>query len=517
MSDNISSNKRIAKNTIFLYIRMIVVMLVTLFTTRLVLQILGETDYGIYNVIGGVVVMFSFINGALTTATQRYLSFALGQKDSDKFKRIFNTSICCYIIIAVGIVILSETIGLWFVNNKLTIPENKMISANIVYQFTIATFIINILRIPFESTVIATEKMSFYAYLSVFEAILKLSVVGLLFLSGGNKLINYAALMMLIPLGCNIAFQIYCRRYIGCRVKFRYEKELFKELMGYTSWSMMGGIANVFARQGGNILMNIFYGVTVNAAFGIASQVNAAFNSLVSNFQTAFKPQIIKLYAAQKYDELYSLICKTAKFSFYLTFIILLPTALTINSILSLWLSEVPKYANVFAILLMTYCAIDAIQAPLIFLIYSNKNIKPYQIWLSSLLILNLPISFLFLKFGAPATAVLIVYVCLNFISAIIRTIYVKSFVGFPSMFYVRKVLVPAFWVICVSILIALAIKIYIYNFILVFILIILSEITIIYFIGLNKPEKIFITMNATRMLNKLRCISRRYIGGVNL
>lgn len=505
MADNSASNKRIAKNTIFLYIRMVVVMVVSLYTTRLILQILGETDYGIYNIIGGIIIMFSFINGALTTATQRFLSYSLGQNDRVKFSRIFNTSIFCYMLVSIGIVILAETVGLWFVKSKLTIPESKMATALIVYQFTIATFIINILRIPFESTVIATEKMSFYAYLSVVEALLKLSVAWLLFYSTGNKLINYAALMMIVPLGCNIAFQVYCRKKIGVITNLKFEKELFKELMGYTSWSMMGGIANVLARQGGNILMNIFFGVITNAAFGIASQINGAMNQLVGNFQVAFRPQIIKLFAAKKFDELFILINRTSKFSFFLTFILFLPLAFNIESILSIWLTNIPQFSGIFAILLMCYCLIDAIQAPLIFLIYAHSNIKQYQIWLSSLLILNIPISYVLLRLGAPATIVLTVYVLLNFISAIIRTVYVKYFASFPSKSYVTQVIIPALVIILISIACGFGIRELNLHFILAAILLFICMSISILYLGLTKTERSILLKYIKKLSLKLR------------
>lgn len=498
-----SDNKRIAKNAIFLYIRMIVVMAVSLFTTRLILAILGETDYGIYNIVGGIVVMLSFFNSSLTMATQRFLSYTLGQNDKEKFNKILNASLGCYIMISVVIIVLAETVGLWFVNTQLTIPAHKIYAANIVYQFTIVTFIIGVLRIPFESAVIATERMSFYAYLSVIEALLKLAVVGLLYFCQGNKLINYAAFMMLIPLGSITAFVIYCIKKIGCVLRLFFEKSLFKELFSYTGWTMLGSIANVVARQGGNILINIFYGVVANAAFGIASQVNTAFNSLVGNFQTAFKPQVIKLFAANKTNELNQLIYRTSKFSFFLTFILFLPVCFNIQQILSLWLEEVPQYTGIFAICLMAYCSIDAIQAPLIFLIYAHSNIRTYQLWLSSLLILNLPISYICLKCNYPPTIVLYVYVSLNFVSACIRTVYVKSLSAFPSANYVKKVIVPAIYVILVSTILSYAIKQLLDIFILEILLIFITTVAVSYFLGLNSHEKNVINMAVCRFLKR--------------
>lgn len=483
---------------------MFFIMGVTIYTTRVVLEILGETDFGIYNVIGGVITMFSFVNIALTTATQRFLSYALGNEDNVQFNRIFNNSIACYLILALIIIVLAETIGLWFVNNKLTIPIGQLYTAKVVYQFTILTFIINILRIPFESAIIAKEKMGFFAYLSIVEAILKLLIVYLLFITSGNKLIIYSVFMVIIPLFCNIVFQIICKTKLGVIIKLKFEISLVKELLSYTGWAMLGSIANVFARQGGNIIMNMFYGVLVNAAFGIASQVNAAIARFVGNFQIAFRPQLIKLYASNKQNELNLLIFRTSKFSYYLTLLILLPIAFNINDILHLWLTEVPQWSGLFSVLLMIYCAIDAIQTPIIALIYAHHNIKTYQIWLSLLLLLNLPISYILLKYGYPIYSVLIVYVIINFISAIIRTIYVKNFSAFPSGEYVIKVIVPSILVTILSLLFGYIILFCSHHFILRIIGILLTTSIIIYVSGFNNSEKTYVKGFITNRLASL-------------
>lgn len=498
---SVSDNQRIAKNTFFLYIRMLLTMGVSIYTTRIVLEILGETDYGIYNVIGGVIAMFAFINLALTSATQRFLSYALGSQDQNQYNKIFNNSVSCYVLISVIIILLAETIGLWFVNNKLTIPIDQKYSTNFVYQFTIVTFIINLLRIPFESAIIASEKMKFYAYISVLEAVLKLTIVYLLFIVPGNKLILYSAFMLIIPLSCNIIFQIICNRDLKVSFKLAFEPILFKKLLSYTGWAMFGSTANVLARQGGNILMNMFFGVLVNAAFGIASQVNAAVAKFVGNFQLAFKPQIIKLYAAKNYSELNSLIFKTSKFSYYLTLIILIPITFNIHPILRLWLTEVPEWTSLFTILLMIYCAIDAIQTPLIVLIYAHDNIRNYQLWLSTLLFLNIPISYILLKHGFPVYTVLCVYVTINFLSAIIRTIYVRFFSNFPSLEYTYKVILPSLLTTIVAFG-ACYIGLLLSNFIMRIICQFIITSIVIYTIGFNRSEKKY----AQNLINNKIC-----------
>lgn len=487
---------------------MIVVMLVSLYVTRIVLEVLGDEDYGIYNIVGGIVVLVSFINNSLTTATQRFLSYALGQNDIDYSHKIFNNSIICYALISLCIIVLSETLGLWFVNTQLSLPPDRYYSANIVYQMAILTFVINIIKIPFESTIIATERMSFYAYLCIIEAILKLGAVGTLIFIKGDKLIDYSILMMLVSFGCMIAFKIYCSNIIGYKIKFSFNKSIFRDLFEYTGWSMFGGTANVLMRQGGNILMNIFFGVMINAAFGIASQVNNAVSSLVNSFQTAFRPQITKLYAANEKKQLELLICRTSRFSFYLILFIFIPLGFNINPILHFWLNRVPDYTANFSILLLTYCAIDAIQGPLIMLIYAHKNIKSYQLWLSSLIILNLPISYYLLKLGAPPQTVLMVSVILNFITAIVRTWYIKSFSNFAPSLYVKKVLIKSILVLSFSLLFCTSVHYiipqYDYRWIFSCILCVIIVGFCILLIGLERPERQFIIIKLKNLVNHL-------------
>ncbi len=499
-----SNNKRIAKNTIFLYSRMIVVMLVSLYTSRIVLELLGEADYGIYNIVGGVVIMVAFIRNSMSNAIQRYMSFSLGKKD-DKISSILGNSIIAYLLLTIFILILAETVGLWFVNHKLNIPNGSMFATNIVYQLSILAFIINVFRVPFEATVISFEKMSFYAYLSIIETVLNLGVVFLLMILGGNKLINYSVLMVIVPFGTNLAFQIYVRKKLNCRVTFAYDKGLLKELFSYSGWSMLGSIANIFASQGGNILINMFFGVTLNAAFGLAAKVNASISSLVSSFQTAFRPQIVKLYANNDTLELFSLCMKTSKFSYYILLLLILPISVNINLLLGLWLTEVPPYTGMFCILFLIYSLIDAIQSPITYLITATGKIKVYEIWLSSLLFLNIPISYIFLKLDYPPITVLIIYVSINFVTAIIRTIYAKGFVGFPSNRYLNDVIKPTVLVTIISIILCNLINNIIATSIISSILAMVIEFIgitgIVYGCGLSQSEREFMRLKISKLL----------------
>lgn len=455
-----SDNKRIAKNTVFLYLRMIVVMLVSLYTSRVVLNILGETDYGIYNVVGGVVVLAAFINNSMSAATQRYMSYSLGRNDGNT-EHILGCSLYTYFFIALITLLFAETIGLWFVNAKLTIPADRMFAANVVFQLSIFTFLVNIMRIPFEALIISHEKMSFYAYLTMGETIAKLLVVYLLLIVGGDKLVDYALLMLFVPVVNNAVFQLYCRNKLGYRVRIIKDISLIKELFSYSGWSMIGSIANITARQGGNMLINIFFGVVFNASYGLASKVSAAVSSLINSFQVAFRPQIVKLYASERKDEVHYLCFRTAIFSYFLLLILVVPISFNIDYLLKLWLTDVPPYTSVFCILLFVYSLIDAIQSPLTYLITATGKIKVYEIWLSAILILNLPISYCLLKAGIPVYMVLIVYATLNFVTAVTRTVYISYFMDFPSFKYLKSVVLPAVVVTAMSVITGLVLSKY--------------------------------------------------------
>lgn len=488
---------------------MIVVMLVSLFTTRIILEILGVDNYGIYNVIGGVVVLFAFINNALTGATQRYLSFALGKNDTYLFNRYYTASFISFCSITLIIIVLAETIGYWFINNKLNIPYSRIHAANIVYQLSIISFVISILRIPFEASVIAYERMSLYAYNSVIEVLLKLGVLYLLLVLPGDKLVNFSVLMLFPPIAIFISFAIFCHKKLSIRFIKSYEKELLIDILSFSGWTLLGSFANVLTRQGGNILINIFFGVSANAAIGIANQVSSSVTSFIGGFQTAFQPQIIKLYASKQKTELDKLIFRTSSWSYYLMLVLVVPIALNINDILHIWLIKVPDFTNIFIICLFIYYLIDAIQAPIIMNITATANIKVYELWLSAILIFNLPISYVLFRLNFPSYALFIVYIAINFLTAVIRTFYAKSFVDFPAKTYLIKIVVPAVIVTIISLFVAFLIKmsmpIFKYSFIISIILIFIVTVNIILFIGFDKAERgIVLKAIASAIKNKL-------------
>lgn len=428
MTHTTENNKRIAKNTLFLYLRMFVMMITALFTSRIVLDILGAADYGLNNVISGIVLLFSFLNNALISATQRFLNFYLGKKENQRANTVFCMSINTYILLSILVLILGNTIGLWFINTQLNIPTERMYAAQWVYQFTLLQFIIGLLRIPYNATIIAYERMNFYAYISLFEVVAKLLVVYLLYITTFDKLIIYSFLYTLIPFIIMFIYKRYCNQQFEITTyKKKWDKSIFKELFSFSGWSLFGSLANLSAQQGLNILINIFYGVTVNAAAGIANQVSSNIYGFISNFQTAFQPQIIKTYAANEIDRFHKLIFQTSKFSYYMIIILVIPIILTIDGLLNIWLKDVPQYTAVFCRLILIWLSIEAITAPLWMSVQATGKIKNYQILISTLIFLNLPLAYIALKLDLPPYSVWYIRIFVNIIVFITRCIYLKK------------------------------------------------------------------------------------------
>src|SRR5690606_19286013 len=354
-----SESKRIVKNTMFLYIRMFLIMGITLYTSRIVLKELGVSDYGIYSLVGGFVAMLGFFNSAMSTATQRYLSFDLGKGDYNQLKKTFSVTLTIHIAIAILGLLLAETIGLWYVNYKMVFPVDRVFAVNVVYQFSILTFVLNIIQVPYNALIIARERMNIYAYVSILEAALKLAIVFLL-VFGTDKLILYAILTFVVALIIRLIYQVYCRRqFQESRYKFEYNKAYYKELISYSGWNLFGNIAAVAKCQGVNIVLNLFFGTVVNAAYGITNQVYSAVNMFVSNFQLALNPQIIKNYSQGNLEQSHYLILQGSKFSFYLMLIIVSPIILNVDFILEIWLVNPPEYTSVFVQLCLLNILID--------------------------------------------------------------------------------------------------------------------------------------------------------------
>lgn len=440
MTDTSANNKRIAKNTLLLYIRMFLMMGITLYTSRVVLQMLGVDDFGIYNVVGGIIVLFSFINNAMVASTQRFLNFELGRGNVEEAQKVFAASLNIYLVIVMIFMLLAETVGLWFLNRYINIPPERTVAANWVYQASLVAAALNFVRMPYNAAIIAYERMSFYAYTSIIEAALKLGIVFLLY-SFADKLIAYAWFVSVVALLILLMYVFFCRRvFFICRHHtFAYDKRRYTALVSFSGWSLFGSVANMGASQGVNILLNIFFGVFVNAAMGIANQVSGAIGLFVGNFQTAFNPQIVKSYASGEMERFINLILKASKYSYYLLFLIALPCFICCNEILQLWLGEVPLHAVSFCRLLIIFSLIDAIQGPLWMSAQATGKIKHYQLLMSCLILLNLPVTYVVLKLFPIAELGLIIRVSINIITAVVRVVYLKLLFPFPVIRYVKE------------------------------------------------------------------------------
>lgn len=494
ISTSSQNNKRIAKNTLFLYLRMFITMGVSLYTSRVVLNVLGIEDYGIYNIVGGVVVLFSFINAALSSATQRFLNFELGRSDIQTTKQVFSMSLTIHVCAAVVVVLLGETIGLWFLNTQISIPHDRISAANWVYQFSILTVCVSFIGVPYSSSVVAYEKMSFFAYIAIVEVTLKLLIVFLLVYIGFDKLKLYAVLTFFVAIVIFFCYKYYCNKKIEIsRYKFFWDKTLFVKLLSFSGWMLFGATAGVSSTQGVNILLNIFYGVTVNSAMGIANQVNAAVNQFVSNFQTAFVPQITKLYSMGNLTELRQLIYRSSRFSFFLLFALACPLMLNMDFILKLWLKTVPEYSTSFCTLTLIYSLIEAMSKPVGYTMHATGQVKNYNIIMSIALMMNIVFSYIFLKLGFQPTVVLVISILVTVLCFVIRLLFVRHFKVLRVRDFFKNVVLRAFFIALLTLPLPLYIRGYYSQWESLFItsLFFFTILTItIYFIGFTKSEK---------------------------
>jgi O-antigen/teichoic acid export membrane protein len=492
------NSKRIVKNTAMLYSRMLFTMCVSLYTARIVLNTLKIEDFGIYNVVGGVVTMFSFLNSAMSSGTQRFLSFELGKKNFKQLGKVFSMSINIHATIALVIFILAETIGLWFLNTHLTIPIERMAAANWVYQFSLLAFMVTVMSVPYNASIIAHERMNVYAYVSIVEVALKLLIVFMLQWFGYDKLKLYAILIFGVSLVISVIYGLYCKRnFKECSYLFSWDKSLYKTLMSYAGWNLWGNAAAVTYNQGINILLNIFFGPVVNAARGIAYQVNGAINGFFSNFQMAMNPQIVKSYAANDRVYMHQLIFRGSKYSFFLLFLIGLPILIETETILTWWLKIVPKYSVIFCRLVILNSLIDCISGPLMTAAQATGRIKKYQIVVGCLLLLILPLSYILLKMGYPPYITLIISITISIAALFTRLWIIKQLVNLSITMFMKSVLVRILLVAVISAFPPLLVKYNMHQELIRFFAVCftstLSVFIIIYWLGLMKSERLII------------------------
>lgn len=509
-TDNQQANKRIAKNTLMMYIRMFFNMAVSLYTSRVILQTLGVTDYGIYNVVGGVVTMFSFLNGAMASATQRYLNVDIALGNTEHLKTSFRTAMQIHVLIALLVLVVAETVGLWFVLNKLIIPENRMVAAMWVYQFAILASMVSIISLPYDAAIIAHEKMSAFAYISMMDVVMKLVIVYMLVISPFDKLITYAALYLGVNLLDRFIYSIYCNRHFSeINFSLKIDKPLFKEMTSFAGWSMWGNMAWVLFTQGINMLLNMFFGPAVNAARGIAVQVQGVIQGFVSNVQIAVNPQITKSYAQNNFQRMHKLMFASSKFCFYLLFLIVLPLSFEAHFVLHIWLGIVPEHTVWFLRLIMFIMLTETLANPYIVANQATGKVKVYQAICGGLLLMIVPIAYIVLKLGGNPESVYVVHGCIAIITQFARVYMMRKLIDLPMMYYFRKVVMPILLVTVTAFILPFILYQELSDgagrFFAVCSLSVVCALTSAYFIGTNKYEKDMIH-------EKVQAISQKFI-----
>lgn len=438
-------NKTIAKNTAILYIRMLFVTIISLYTSRIILKVLGVEDFGIYNIAGSLIAFFSVINTALSSSVQRFLNIELGRDDKKSFGEVFNISIEIHLIISLIIILLGETIGLYIFNHYINIPNDRYVAAQYVYQFSLLTTCFGIIRAPYNALIIAKEKMAFYAYLSILEVVFKLIIVYVLLYATIDRLIFYALLYLLVSITTFIVTYVYSRAKLQSP-KFHYislKNDTSKKMFSFSCWSFLGNLSNIGFWQGMNIWLNIFWGVALNAAMGITNQVTNTVSSFIVNFQMAYKPAVIQYYTKDDKQDFHTLVCNSSKYSFFLLLVICLPIMYNIEYILKLWLEIVPDYTSIFIQILLISLIINSISTPFYIAIEAHGEIAKYQTIVAIIQFAAIPVGYILLNLGLQPYSVIIIHAVVTFLFFITQLYILKTKVHFPIEIILAKVLLP--------------------------------------------------------------------------
>lgn len=506
--DNQTNDKRLAKNTVVLYIRTIILMLVSLYTSRVVLDVLGVDNYGIYNVVGGAIMMFSVVSGSISNAISRFITFELGRGQRETLKEVFISSVNIQIGISIVVLILGETFGLWFLNSYMNIPEGRLSAANWVLHCSLIAFIINLLSIPYNACIIAHEKMTAFAYIGILDALLKLLVVVALPFFLYDKLIVYSLLIVVVALVIRIVYVVYCSKHFEeCHYHYSFNKVLIREMAGFSGWQFLTNTCWIVNTQGVNVLSNIFFGVKINAARGIAHQVEGAVLQFIGNFMTALNPQLVKSYAQGETKRFFDLICRGAKFSYYMLLLLALPIMLETNFILSLWLKQVPEFTVLFVRLSIISSLMNMLGNTGVSACMATGNIKRYTIIISIVGYTVFPITWLVFYFGMPAETAYIVFIIVYFIIIFVRLYVMKDLLKFPPMMFIKNVLIAIVPVTIVAVLFPLILILLLEEsfsrFILLTFISLAATSLSVYFLGLRHSEKEFISSFIIKKIGK--------------
>lgn len=489
------NNKRIAKNTLMLYIRMFFILIVGLYTSRVVLGALGEEDYGIYNVVGGVVAMFTMISGALNSAVSRFITFEMGKGENAQLNKVYSTAVVIQVILSVIVVVLAEPIGLWFIDNKMTIAPERIPAARIVLHFSVLSFVVNLMSVPQMASITAHEKMSAYAYIGILDGVLRLAAALAIAYSSSDRLVLYAALMALAVFLVRFAYGLYCRRHFPeCRFRMVFDKALVKEMFSFAGWNFIGVTSGVLRDHGGNILVNLFFGTSLNAARGIAVQLSGTVQNFVTNFMTAVNPQITKSYASGEREYMLSLVRKSSRMSYYLLLVIMLPVFFTTDYLLEIWLKEVPEHTASFVRLFLVLSLSESLIHSLVTAAQATGRIRNYQIVVGGLIMLNLPVSYICLKAGAPPESTVIVAIVISQICLAARLILLRRMVGLSVRKFLSKVYINVIIVTVAALVLPLLLCGIVpegfSGFVLKVLICVASAAMSIFFVGCSKAER---------------------------
>lgn len=486
-------------------------MAVSLFTSRVILNTLGVEDYGINNVVGGIVTMFSVLSGSLSSSISRFITFELGKNNMDRLKAVFSTGVNIQLGMSLLVIVLAEAAGVWFLNAKMNIPAERLDAANWVFQCAILTFVLNLLSVPYNAAIIAHEKMSAFAYISVIEVTLKLVIVYMLTISPFDRLKTYAVLFLCVGAIIRFIYGFYCKKHFEeCTYHFVFDKPLLKEMTGFAGWNFLGNGAYMLNTQGVNILMNMYFGVAVNAARGVATQVDAALKQFVNNFTTAVNPQITKSYAQGDLDYMHKLVCRSAKFSAFLMIFFAVPIILETDTILTIWLKNPPAYAAVFLQWIMISSFADTVLAnALVTSMLATGKIKRYQIIVTTIGCVVFPLSWIAFAIGLPPQAGYVIYFFIYSILIYVRLYLLKDMIKMPVRLYMTQVIAKVLPVLLVSFLIpGLAHFFMSQGWVRLLAVCIISLIVIVpteYYMGLNKNERAFFLDKMKKVINKIK------------
>ena len=505
-----SRSKRIVKNTLMLYIRMLLLMAVGVFTSRVMLQALGVENYGIYNVVGGFVALFHVLTKSLSSATSRFLNFEMGTGNKEKLRRVFSTTVSIMFLMSVIIAVLAEAIGIWYVNNKMVIPPERLYAANWCFHLSVLSFCFGLITVPYNAAIIAHEKMSVYAYISIFDGIAKLLICYMVMVSPIDRLVMYALLMFAVTFINRSVYQWYCHHHFEeCKYQFVLDKPLLKDIFGYTGWNIIGATSAVLRNQGGNVLINLFYGPTVNAARGVANQVLHIVTGFVHNFVVALNPQITQSYASGDRKYMMTLIYQGARLSYFMILLLGLPIFVSTDYLLHLWLKTVPEYSALFAQLTLIFNMVESISNPLITAQLATGKIRNYQIAVGGLQLLVLPVDYVILKwFDGPPQTIFIVATVFSFLCLCVRLYMLRGMIHLNVPEFIRKVILNVLIVTVVSAILPIAVNHVlsenILNFIIVSTLSLVSASLTILYIGCDSKERGLVYSKVSQMKSKL-------------